>query len=127
VNKRKGLNHPSVSVKRAVIERDGGFCLLALHNCEGEATTAHHRANRGSGGSRVLNHPGNLVATCRQCNSDAEDAGTITRMDLIDRGLRVEKAATNAATLARALETPVTDLEGRRWLLIDERTRKEVE
>ena len=127
MNKRTGLNHPPVTVKRAVIARDGGFCLLALHNCHGEATTAHHRANRGSGGSRVLNHPGNLVATCHQCNSDAEDAGAITRMDLIDRGLRVEKAATNAATLTRALNTPVTDLEGRRWLLIDEHTRKEVD
>ena len=40
VNKRTGLNHPPVSVKRAVIARDGGFCLLALHNCHGEATTA---------------------------------------------------------------------------------------
>lgn len=127
MNKRTGLNHPPVSVKRAVIERDGGFCLLALHNCQGEATTAHHRANRGSGGSRVLNHPGNLVATCQQCNSDAEDAGALTRMDLIDRGLRVEKAATNHATLTRALNAPVTDLEGRRWLLIDEHTRKEVD
>ncbi|MEO2134634.1 hypothetical protein [Microbacterium sp.] len=48
-------------------------------------------------------------------------------MDLIDRGIRVEKAATNAATLTRALNTPVTDLEGRRWLLIDEHSRKEVE
>lgn len=127
MNKRKGLNHPPVSVKRAVVERDGNFCLLALHNCEGEATTAHHRANRGSGGSRVLNHPGNLVATCVPCNSAAEDAGAITRMDLIDRGLRVEKAATNSATLARSLATPVTDLEGRRWLLIDEHTRQEVD
>lgn len=126
MNRRTGLNHPPVSVKRAVIARDGGWCLLALHNCQGEATTAHHRANRGSGGSRVLNHPANLVATCSQCNSDAENAGAITRMDLIDRGLRVEKAATNAATLTRALTTPITDLEGRTRLLIDEHTRKEV-
>lgn len=123
----RGLSHPTVAVKRAVIARDGGFCLAALHNCQGEATTAHHRANRGAGGSRVLNHGGNLVAICGQCNSDAEDAGAITRMDLIERGLRVEKAATNAATLTRALTTPVTDLEGRRWLLIDEHTRQEVQ
>lgn len=126
MNKRKGIPHPPVSIKRAVIDRDGGFCLMALHCCEGEATTTHHRANRGSGGSRVLNHPGNLVAVCGTCNGVAEDAGAILRMDLIERGLRVEKAATNHATLARALATPVTDLEGRRWLLIDENTRQEV-
>ena len=118
--------HPSAAVKRAVIRRDGGFCLLALPGCQGEATTAHHRANRGSGGSRVLNHPANLVATCQPCNGAAEDAPALVRIDLIERGLRVEKAATNEQTLARCIATPVQSLDGEWWRLVDENTRRHV-
>ena len=111
----------------AILVRDGYFCLMALPGCMGEGNVLHHRANRGMGGSSILDHPGVLCLVCSRCNSAAEDAHALTRMDLIDRGLRVEKAATNEATLARALNTPVTDLEGRRWLLIDEHTRQEVD
>ena len=117
------------ATKKAVLERDGGFCLMALANCLGEAQTTHHRANRGSGGSPVLDHPANLVAVCSICNSDAEDAGALLRFDLIERGLRVEKAATNAATLERAKRTPVEYLTGQMWFLISatERRREDEE
>lgn len=108
----------AVSLKRAIITRDGGFCLMALPGCLGEAQTAHHRANRGSGGSPVLDHPANLCAVCSPCNSAAEDANGLVRFDLIERGLRVEKAATNEATLRRAIETPVEFLDGERFYLI---------
>lgn len=108
----------TVTLKKAVIERDGGFCLLALPGCLGEAQTTHHRANRGMGGSTVLDHPANLVATCTICNGNAEDAPALVRFDLIDRGLRVEKAATNDATLRRAIETPVEYLTGERCYLL---------
>ena len=102
---------------------------MALANCLGEAQTTHHRANRGSGGSPVLDHPANLVAVCSICNSDAEDAGALLRFDLIERGLRVEKAATNAATLERAKRTPVEYLTGQLWFLISatERRREDEE
>lgn len=109
----------------AVIERDGGFCLLALPGCQGRATLAHHRANRGMGSSRVLDHPANLCAADANCNQSCEDAGAITRLDLIERGLRVEKAATNTATLERAKRIPVQGLDGRWWVLVDEHTRTE--
>ena len=114
----------TVATKKAVLERDGGFCLMALPGCLGEAQTTHHRANRGSGGSPVLDHPANLVAVCSLCNSRAEDAHAIVRMDLIERGLRVEKAATNAATLERAKRTPVEYLTGQRWFLISDTERR---
>lgn len=116
----------SVTVKRQVIERDGGFCLMMLPGCLGEAQTAHHRANRGAGGSSVLDHPANLCAVCTVCNGLAEDANAITRMDLIHRGLRVEKAATNAATLARAIATPVEAIDGERWFLVSATERMHV-
>lgn len=126
MNKRSGRNHPPVQVKRAVIVRDGGFCLMALPGCLGEAQTAHHRANRGAGGSRVLNDPVNLVAVCAPCNSAAEDAPALVRIDLIDRGLRVERAATNQQTLERAAATPVEYLDGERYWLVDASTRRHV-
>lgn len=36
----------TVTLKRAVIARDGGFCLMALPGCNGPAQTTNHRANR---------------------------------------------------------------------------------
>lgn len=116
----------SVATKRAVIERDGGFCLMALPGCLGEAQTAHHRANRGSGGSTVLDDPANLSAVCVPCNGAAEDAGAMLRADLIERGLRVEKAATNAATLARSKATPVEYLDGELFYLVSATERRHI-
>lgn len=114
-------------VMAALNLRDRGFCLMALPGCLGEGNVPHHRANRGSGGSKVLDHPANLVLVCSLCNGTAEDAGSMLRLDLIERGLRVEKMATNAQTLERVKRTPVTCLEGESWFLIDENTRRHVE
>lgn len=105
-------------------ERDGFFCLMALPGCMGEGNVLHHRANRGSGGSRVLDHPAVLVLVCSLCNGAAEDAGSMLRLDLIERGLRVEKAATNAQTLERVKATPVETLDGERWFLISATERR---
>lgn len=105
-------------------QRDGGFCLMALPGCMGEGNVLHHRANRGAGGSRVLDHPAVLVLVCSLCNGRAEDAHAIVRADLIERGLRVEKAATNAATVERAKRTPVEYLTGQRWYLISATERR---
>ncbi|WP_341935312.1 hypothetical protein MRBLWO14_000957 [Microbacterium sp. LWO14-1.2] len=116
----------TVATKKAVIERDGGFCLMALPGCLGEAQTAHHRANRGSGGSTVLDDPANLCAVCVPCNGAAEDATSLLRMDLIERGLRVEKAATNAATLERSKATPVEYLDGERFYLVSATVRRHI-
>lgn len=111
-----------MSIPRKLFEairvRDGYFCLMALPGCMGEGNVLHHRANRGAGGSKVLDHPANLVLCCSRCNGAAEQASAIVRMDLIERGLRVEKAATNDATLRRAIETPAEFLDGSRRYLI---------
>ncbi|MDR6868948.1 hypothetical protein J2Y69_003574 [Microbacterium resistens] len=116
----------SVTVKKRVIERDGGFCLMMLPGCSGEAQTTHHRANRGSGGSTILDHPANLCAVCVPCNGAAEDAGAIVRADLIERGLRVEKAATNAATLHRSKATLVQAIDGEWYYLVSATMRRHV-
>ena len=123
MNKRKGVNHPTVKIKAAVIHRDGGLCIYQLAGCTGYAETTDHRAGRGSGGSRVLNDPANLAGICWHCNHAKEDSTGMTRVDLIERGLLIEKAATNEATLARAKETPVLYPDGVKYRLIDEHTR----
>lgn len=111
----------------AIYERDQHFCLLALPGCLGEGGVADHRANRGMGGSQLLSHGAALVLACAICNGRKADAHALTLFDLEERGLWVRPAATHAKTLQRVLSTPVTDLEGRRWLLIDEHTRQEVD
>jgi hypothetical protein len=123
VNKRKGINHPDVRTKRAVILRDGGWCLLALPGCSGEAQTTDHRANRGAGGSRVLNDPVNLVAACTACNGAKADGHAIILANLEDRGLYIRPHSTHAKTLERARTTPVEYLDGQRFYLIDASTR----
>lgn len=113
---------------RAVLKRDGGWCLLALPGCLGEATVADHRAERGMGGSTILNDGRALVAACGLCNGlKSGNLSTILRHNLYIRGLYVPKAATNEATLARCAETPIESLEGERYFLIDEHTRVHVD
>lgn len=114
----------SRKVFEQIRERDGGFCLLALPGCRGEGGVPDHRAGRGSGGSKVLDHPSNLVLACAVCNGVKESS--LVRFDLIERGLRVEKAATNAETLIRAARTPVTYLDGERYWLVSAAERRHV-
>ncbi len=123
----RGPSSPPVTIKRQVISRDGGFCLLALPGCQGEAITTDHRANRGAGGSRLLNPPANLIAACSICNGRKADAHAIVLMDLEERGLWVRPAATHEATLRRVLETPVEALDGLRYYLISATERVAVD
>lgn len=122
----KGPSHPPVTVKRQVIERDGGFCMLALHRCTGEAQTTDHRANRGAGGSRLLNDPSNLIAACSQCNGDKADGTAMVLMELEHRGLYIRPDSTHEKTLARARRTPVESMDGRWWMLVSATERFEV-
>lgn len=122
----RGPTHPPVTIKRAVIERDGGFCLLALPGCLGEAQTTDHRANRGAGGSRLLNDPANLIAACTICNGAKADAHAMVLNNLESRGLYIRPGATHEKTLERARRTPVESLDGEWWILLDEHRRVHV-
>jgi 5-methylcytosine-specific restriction endonuclease McrA len=123
MNKRKGINHPPVQTKEAVIRRDDGLCLYRLDGCTGVAQTTDHRAGRGAGGSRVLNHPANLAGVCIICNGEKENATGEVLEDLIRRGLTILKSSTNEKTLTRAKETPVLYPDGKWYRLIDASTR----
>ncbi|QUY63314.1 Hypotetical protein [Gulosibacter molinativorax] len=92
----------------------------------GEATVADHRANRGSGGSRSLDVPHVLIAACTLCNGLKEDAVGLYRESLIDRGIRVLKAATNRETAHRCELAPVQYPDGRWWLLHPDGSRTPV-
>lgn len=109
-----------------ILERDLHQCVIDGPQCRGEATVADHRANRGHGGSNVLDDPRNLVASCRLCNGLKEDADADYRHELIRRGVRVLKAATNALTVSRAGFKPVEFPDGRWWFLHQDGTRTEL-
>lgn len=93
--------------------------MLQLPGCRRVATVADHRANRGHGGSKILNNPMALVAACGQCNGDKENATGSILADLITRGLRVLKSSTNEKTLRVCELTPVTYPDGQFWIHAD--------
>jgi 5-methylcytosine-specific restriction endonuclease McrA len=111
-------------MKAAVIQRDGGLCVLNLEGCTGEAQTTDHRANRQAGGSRILNDPTNLVGACVRCNDRKAKAHGGEREDLEQRGINVIPDSTHAKTLARAKKTAVQYPDGFWYWLIDEHTRE---
>ena len=102
---------------RAVMERDGHVCMLQLPGCAQEATVPDHRANRGHGGSKALNSPQCLVASCGSCNGRKESATGAELAELIRRGVRVLRMARNEQTAQRCLEVPVEYPDGSRWWL----------
>lgn len=109
-------------IAAAVLDRDGHQCVIAGPGCLGRATEPDHRANRGSGGSTVLNDVTALIAACGICNGWKTTVHGAARQRLIDRGVIVEKAATNAATLTRCTLTPVVYPDGSEfWLTRDGR------
>jgi len=102
----------SKRTKLGVLARDNHMCVIAGLNCVGVATVVDHRANRGAGGSVVLDSPENLISACPLCNGGKEDADGPYRAELVARGIRVPKRATNAQTVTRAAVTPVLYADG---------------
>jgi hypothetical protein len=100
-----------------VLERDDGWCVIAGPACLGEATVADHRANGGFGGSKILIDPRNLIAACGLCNGWKEDTSRWDRAELVRRGVRVRKAATNQETVRRCQNTAVEYPNGDVWFL----------
>lgn len=109
-----------------VIQRDNGMCVLQLEGCTVVADVADHRANRGSGGSDVLNAVFCLVASCHRCNGRKEDAHGRELAQLKAHGIRVLKAATNHATAARCRMTPVQYPDGVTYWLLEDGTRQPI-
>ena len=103
-------------VVAAVLARDNHRCVIAGPLCTGAGTIADHRANRGSGGSKALDIPENLISACPVCNGMKEDANGPYRAELLARGIRVQKRATNAQTAGRCASVPVLYSDGWHYL-----------
>jgi len=103
-------------VVAAVLARDNHRCVIAGPHCTGLATVGDHRANRGAGGSKALDIPENLIAACALDNSHKEDADGPYRAQLVARGIRVQKRATNAQTAGRCASVPVLYHDGWHYL-----------
>jgi hypothetical protein len=110
-----------------VLERDDGWCVIAGPACLGEATVADHRANRGSGGSKILDDPRNLIAACGLCNGWKEDTSRWDRAELVRRGVIVSKAATNQETVRRCQYQGVEYPDGETWFLTSDGRRVDVQ
>jgi len=95
----------SKRTKLAVLARDNYVCVIAGLNCVGVATVVDHRANRGSGGSTVLDAPENLIACCPLCNGGKEDADGAYRAELVARGIRNATTAVEHMTTIGAITT----------------------
>lgn len=106
-----------------VLNRDGFACVIALPGCAKVASCCDHRANRGSGGSKILDDARALIAACGGCNGAKADATGSTRLDLIERGVIVAKSATNQGTLVRCTYTPVVYPDGQVWFLTSDGRR----
>ena len=104
-------------VVEVVLARDHGQCVIAGPGCLGAASVADHRANRGMGGAKALDVPVNLIAACGLCNGAKENAKGTDLEVLRNRGVRVLRAATVAATLDRCAISPVMYPDGSWWLL----------
>ena len=101
-----------------VLKRDGEVCQLNLPGCTYRATMADHRANRGMGGSDVLDNTVNLVAACGLCNGLKETVSGDVLAELKRRGLRLARAGTNAQTLLYASDSYVQYRDGE-WYRLD--------
>lgn len=115
-----------MSVSRLNLIARDRLCVIRLPGCTGWAETLDHRANRGSGGSKVLNAPYCLLGACRFCNSAKEDADGKVRAELIARGVRVVKRATNQQTAELCRDTPVEYPDGIWWRLLEDGTKEAV-
>ena len=114
-------------VFECVKARDMGLCVVRGPYCTGQAQVAHHRANRGAGGSKSLDGYPNLLASCSRCNSWMEECDGADRAELEARGVRVRGDSTHQKTAQRALTTPVRYPGGRWFYLNDDGTRVEID
>lgn len=114
------------AVRDAVIERDGGTCVVRGPHCLGEAQVPHHRVNRGSGGAKSLDGMSNLLGSCSPCNGWIEDSSGEDREMLIARGIRVIPGRTHSHSAQKAREKAVWYPDGRIFYLNDDGTRDQI-
>lgn len=83
-------------VRRLVLERDGGTCIVRGPRCTGVATEVDHIVPLALGGDRL--DPDNLRASCKSCNSSRGTAMRNRKVAAEARAFR--EGATVAETVA---------------------------
>jgi hypothetical protein len=85
-------------------------------HCGTESTLVpHHRANRGHGGSKVLETLQNVILVCAQFNSEMESDANVANWAR-DLGLKLSRYDSPSA--------PVFDNWAKRWYSLDEKGNK---
>lgn len=93
---------------RRLMDRDGG----CYHCGEREAVAPNHRANRGMGGSKLLDVPSNLVVLCSRLNGLIESDERYA-VQAKSYGWKVSKWDDPASV-------PVYDFQTREWYLLND-------
>lgn len=101
-----------------ILDRDGHACVCCGLTAAQTRIVAHHRRNRGHGGSRdpIVNGPANGIACCWTCN-DLMESNAPRAAEARARGWKLIAGQD-------PLAVPVVDWVGRRWLLDEHGTRR---
>lgn len=113
------------AAKPIVYGRDDYRCVIEGPDCTGEAQVLDHRANRGMGGSQLLDDLAVLITACSVCNNWKEDQSGAVLEALTNRGIRVRRASTSAATVEMCRRICVRYPDGRRYKLGSDGSRNE--
>lgn len=96
---------------KLIFERDGWTCYLCGLELRDGSLVPHHRANRGSGGSRMSDKASNVLSLCSLCNGVIE-ASSERAEEARDLGIKISKFQ-----VQRSHEIPVfSRLNG--WILL---------
>ncbi len=75
---------------KLIFERDHWSCFLCGLEIHDGSLVPHHRANRGSGGSRMSDKPSNVLSLCSLCNGIIE-ASSEPAEKARDWGIKISK------------------------------------
>ncbi len=98
----------NAKTREALIKRDQGKCW----HCGGEEVTVQHRANRGMGGSKIMDNPANLILLCWFVNFEMEASDKKAR--------EAELAGWKISKYADGTTIPVWHAPSQAWLLLDD-------
>ena len=95
-------------IRSLVWKRDGGMCW---HCGTTEGLNVHHRANKGMGGSKLLDRYSNLLLICNEFNVSMESYLPHAR-EARDRGIKISREAIPS-------QVPIKRFDSREFVLDD--------
>jgi hypothetical protein len=98
----------NVKTRQALIKRDLGLCW----HCGSSEVTVQHRANRGMGGSKLMDNPANLILLCWFVNFEMEASDKKAR--------EAEAAGWKISKYADPTSITVWHQPSQAWFLLDD-------